>query len=303
MYYNIRFIIGCAFAVWLNVVITKSAIVNKKRKRFVAVFASLALIFVLGFLPIENLFLTFDSAEKSYTYSSYEKKDVQIVIEGDNCGFLVNRKDAGTRQHLIIPKSEEGWKIGLGFNTKSRITKYFNEIIVHIYQYKNTDDYFAVVYSAYGKELSVSDKYDSDFYPLIETATYSGDPRFTYYAHIIYFNSQYYIMVNGEKIEFENEAPETFSVNDYQYFIDNFPSEINVGTVEDSNDAKKKAETVWTETYGKKVKKNKPYIVLFDSENGVWLVSGSLPSNMMGGVPCILLRRSDGQVLALWHEK
>lgn len=204
MYFNIRLAIGCAFAVWLNVVIKKSAIVNKKRMWVIAVFASLALISVLCYLPVENLFLTFDSAEKSYTYSKFGKKDVQLVVDGDNCSLLVDRKDAVTREYLIIPKNEKGWEIGFGIDTKFRVSKYVNGIIVHIYQYKNTDDYFIVVCNDECSELSISDKYDSDFYPLIETATYSGEPRFTYYAHI-YFDSQYYIVVNGEKIEFSGD--------------------------------------------------------------------------------------------------
>jgi len=43
--------------------------------------------------------------------------------------------------------------------------------------------------------------------------------------------------------------------------------------------------------------------VLFDEESETWLVHGTLPKNTIGGVPYILIQKSDGKVLAVWHTK
>lgn len=104
------------------------------------------------------------------------------------------------------------------------------------------------------------------------------------------------LLNNGHEIK-------EFTISDYQYYIDNYGTEKYLGSVVDYRDAEKKAESFWLELYGKDIKNKRPYVTSFDSNNEIWLVSGSLPKNRLGGVPHILLRKSDGKVLAVWHEK
>lgn len=103
----------------------------------------------------------------------------------------------------------------------------------------------------------------------------------------------------------KNESLEikALDVNDYQYYIDNFSTEENLGSISDVEDAIMKAETIWIKMYGKRVKKEKPYQVFYDEKNKIWLIQGSLQSNMMGGGANILIEDSTGKVLAIWHEK
>lgn len=95
----------------------------------------------------------------------------------------------------------------------------------------------------------------------------------------------------------------SFDVNDYSNYIERFPSEEILGAIMDGKTAKEKAESLLLEMYGKSVKSKKPFGVAFDEKNRVWLVEGSLPENCDGGVPHILIRESDGKVLAVWHDK
>lgn len=101
----------------------------------------------------------------------------------------------------------------------------------------------------------------------------------------------------------KNNTIETFKLEDYDYYIEKFPSEEILGPTNSIKDAKSKAESVWIEKYGEGTKKKKPYSVFFDEETKVWLVQGSLPKNLVGGIPYILIRQSDGKVLAVWHTK
>lgn len=95
----------------------------------------------------------------------------------------------------------------------------------------------------------------------------------------------------------------SFDVSDYQYFIENFSSEENLGNISNAEDAVIKAENVWLKIYGEHVKREKPYQVFYDAENEVWLIQGSLRPNMMGGVSNILIENDTGKVLAVWHDK
>ena len=103
----------------------------------------------------------------------------------------------------------------------------------------------------------------------------------------------------------KNKSPEikTFEVSEYQYYIDNFSSEENVGSIIDAKDAIKKSEIIWIKLYGENIKKEKPFKVFYDAKSEIWLVQGTLRSNMMGGVANILIDNDTGKVLAVWHDK
>lgn len=95
----------------------------------------------------------------------------------------------------------------------------------------------------------------------------------------------------------------TFSINDYKEYIEEFPSDKQTLPIDDAKVALMEAERIWLDIYGKEVKDKKPYKVFWDKDSDTWLIRGSLPKNMDGGVPYILIRKSDGKVLAVWHDK
>lgn len=92
-----------------------------------------------------------------------------------------------------------------------------------------------------------------------------------------------------------------FNVDEYQEYIEKYPSDETVGNVDDEKDLVKKAEAILIEKYGNQIKKQKPYKVFYDETNDVWMVTGTLPSNMKGGVANIIIDNSTGKVLAVWH--
>lgn len=94
-----------------------------------------------------------------------------------------------------------------------------------------------------------------------------------------------------------------FNIADYSQKIDKFTSEKVLGAVDSKENAIEKAANVWLEIYGESVKDKKPYIASFDKKSHTWLVQGTLAENWLGGVPHILIRESDGKVLAVWHDK
>lgn len=104
---------------------------------------------------------------------------------------------------------------------------------------------------------------------------------------------------------FANKTPKikNFDIVDYSYYISEFSSNEVLGKIDNAEIAKEKAESIWWGTYGESIKNEKPYQVFFDATNEVWLVSGTMPRNQKGGVANILIQKSDGKVLAVWHDK
>ena len=92
--------------------------------------------------------------------------------------------------------------------------------------------------------------------------------------------------------------------NFHQDCMEQFPYDAVVGPVKDAKTARQKAFELWSKVYGEEmIEEEKPYTVCYDKENDVWLVCGSKPIFTLGGVAQIIIRASDGQVLALWHSK
>ena len=98
------------------------------------------------------------------------------------------------------------------------------------------------------------------------------------------------------------EAADTFDLTEYQYFLSHFPSNRTVAEIHNADQAAAQAEHLWIDIYGEDVLEKKPYQVFYDKNNDVWLIRGTLPEMMFGGVPWALIQ-SDGTVLAVWHDK
>ena len=74
------------------------------------------------------------------------------------------------------------------------------------------------------------------------------------------------------------------------------------GFVPNAATAKRIAEAVWLPIYGKSVLNEKPFKARLTNE-GVWVVEGSLPKDMLGGVAYIEISRRDGRILEVTHGK
>ena len=111
-------------------------------------------------------------------------------------------------------------------------------------------------------------------------------------------------MVINSAIKTTNVKP--FNLYHEPYYLramQDFPSDKYLGEVLTAKDAQEKALKEWLDLFGDKIYKEKPYQVFFDEQNGVWLVKGSLPRGYIGGVAYIIMRKSDGKILAIWHDQ
>lgn len=149
-----------------------------------------------------------------------------------------------------------------------------------------------------GEEVVIKIIYKNREYELIGAggqATYTNEKKLkNYKGRYCFEKEQFEALVKIEK----------FDVEDYSYFIAEFSSDEVLGSIDNAQIAKEKAEMIWLEKYGQDVKKEKPYHVYYDMKNGVWLVTGTMPcDNADGGVAYILIEKADGKVMAVWHDK
>lgn len=204
MYIIIRLIIGSIFLVCSIIAIKKSKAIRKHILYIIFAILSVLLIVVLVFLPFENLFVTFDSPKAAYEYFITGKSNIELIVEGDNCDLMIDRKD-DSDTYLIIPKTTDGWKVGIGSNTKIIAQELSNGIVLDVYQYKDTNEYFITILDTNGGESTISDEYNTKFLSLEKYDNYLGKTFVTYYAHITDFDPQYSVIVNDNKIVLGNQ--------------------------------------------------------------------------------------------------
>ena len=86
-------------------------------------------------------------------------------------------------------------------------------------------------------------------------------------------------------------------------FVCNNTNHLSVVAVPDEETALKIAESVLVSVYGDDVLLKNPFNATFDDSRRVWVIVGSLPEGYVGGVPEIVIRKSDGKIIKIYHGK
>lgn len=199
MFVVIRLIIACVVVISLLLFIKNIKIKYGFLKGIVTLsFVSVLLILSL-FIPPENVFVTFSSSADVYGYVNFGSSYVKMILEGDNCDLVVGDK-GDTDVFLIVPKTETGYKIDNGINTKKVNSKIVDDVVVSLYKYDKSDDYFITISNTDGEENEVFDNCNSKFFSLSRNNDVLHEKYITYYAHIKQYSKDYCVNVNGENI-------------------------------------------------------------------------------------------------------
>lgn len=171
-------------------------------RRYIVISAILSALFltVIGLIPFENAFCTFDSPQQVYNYSNPDGKIIE-VISGKYCDFFVI--DKGTSQcSYYAEKSENGWKLS-GFSASKNAASGTNiDNFVFIQQYKNTSDYFICIHHTNMESAEISDNLNSSFIEIPQESTAIGTkPYIYYYAYLDGYNENYELTIDGETIK------------------------------------------------------------------------------------------------------
>lgn len=181
--------------------IRKSHIIYKKRWRIISLILAIAFTAISALIPIENAFITFSTVEASYSYSNFGT--VKLIVDGEKTDFVISQK-GDTDIYTIIPKSNDGWKLGVGLDIKKVIQMISDGITIDVYQYKNSGDYYITVLDTNGGESEISDNHNSEFHYLEKTNSALNKIFYTYYAYVDDFSSDYTVTVNGKSIRVQN---------------------------------------------------------------------------------------------------
>lgn len=145
-------------------------------------------------LPMENLFVTFDSPESAARYVGIHS--VSYIVDGADTGLLISG-EAGEYQERIFPKTQEGWKLSGESATHIRGFYSGTDAAIQLLQYRNSGEYYLVVICM-GTPPELSDSMGSAFQLLHAGDGYAADSIFA--AYIPQYGAGYTVTINGETV-------------------------------------------------------------------------------------------------------
>lgn len=213
MYFIVRLIFAIIIFIIFYLIIKKSKIVNKKACVTILFFSVIVLLNVLYFIPVENSFISFPSAEKAFTYANKQtSKDILCVVDGKETTLII-AASGDSYIEKVFPKTEKGWKINTGLKTNPAAMQHYNSFYIKPYTYKDSSDRFIKIVNLDGGETKISDNRNSQFQCVKgEFIPASGKTMFYYYTCVQATDDEYIISLNGEEISLsltENIPPTT----------------------------------------------------------------------------------------------
>ena len=181
--------------------IIKSHTIYKRRWLIVSLVVALILTTISALIPIENAFVTFTSPQSAYNYNN--SGNVKLIVNGAKTDFVVASK-GDTDVYIIVPKSDGGWKLGMGLDTKRIAQTISDGVSVYVYQYKNSGDYYITVLDTNGGPSEIIDTHSSKFQFLDKYNSELNKTFYTYYTYINGYDDQYALTVNGKTIKIQN---------------------------------------------------------------------------------------------------
>lgn len=197
-YVMFRFLFWILLLVIFLLLIKKLHINHKFRWTAITFMITLVLTTIVYLFPIENAFMTFSSPQSAYRYNHFGY--VNLVINGKQTDFVV-ASNGDTDLYTIVPKTKEGWKIGMGSDTRIISQIITDGIVVYVYQYKNSDDYYIIISNTNEGPIKISDSRGSKFISSNKTSSAVNKDYYTYYAYINNFNDMYEVIIDDKVVE------------------------------------------------------------------------------------------------------
>lgn len=118
----------------------------------------------------------YSTPEKAFNYINSEK--LALVVEGKETTLVIGEEEKLDYIYLILPKCSNGWKLGRGTDTKLKEQTMNEDIVLSLYQYKESDTYYITIVDMNGKNLEIIDSCDSSF---VKFDNEEMDTEFTFY--------------------------------------------------------------------------------------------------------------------------
>ena len=177
-----------------------------KRKMLAWIAVFLLTVTVSGYVPAENLFLSFSTPEDSFAYTNVEA--ILGIAEGRGSCLICYKTDSDSYARCVIPKAENRYKVSTPLTFETVYSEMYlgedtlDNAHLSVTRAKNTEDYYVTVQALiFGDtEFSVQDSSGTVFQQetLSANAEY-GCRTILVYAFVGAIREGYYVQIQDEK--------------------------------------------------------------------------------------------------------
>lgn len=193
MYSFIRIMIF--LIVWLLAVciIKKTKLRNVRKIYFISAVICLVLSSVACYIPVENAFTSFETAEQVFDYTNWEES--QLVLEGENSCMVVYESAPSTSSFSFVGKDEDGYKILPQHLSKMISRKSDENGVVLVYNVKDSNDYYIIATVGVHENVQVECE-SGELESSIMTISNTG----IYYIYVSDLQESTHLIVDGKTI-------------------------------------------------------------------------------------------------------
>ena len=199
MYIVLRCFIVCLL-LFVVLLISRFLCQYKRKVHIVSIVLLIVLFFASVFTPLENTILTFSKPQHAFNYYNpgYAKATFYI-IDGKSSSLVLAEKQS-VFSKLIIPKTPKGWKIGIGSDMLTILETTSDRYVIHIYQHRQSKDYYISVLNTGGEQTELVDSLDSYFQSVPSPSLSLATKGISYYAYLSDLKQDYWLSINGKKL-------------------------------------------------------------------------------------------------------
>lgn len=204
MLYRIVRILIFIILIVLALILIKRGKIARKRLNIVIIIVCYSILFSIdSVLPVENLFINFESPEDVFNYSCIGK--IQDIVYGENSCMVVYSTGSSSYSYSFMSKSSTGYKISNFFSGKTVMHSLDKDGSFTVYNVLGTNDFyiFGSTFSK-DKEINIVDKNDKKVKYIVEKPNGSDTKTIFLYTFVDDFTTEYYLLINENKILLSN---------------------------------------------------------------------------------------------------
>jgi len=196
MFSIIRNVFGCVLLLGLILLVLKFSKRHKGLKITASVLIAAIVTATLFFLPFENIFTRFDTAQNAAHYQTAAQEVVTVF--GEDSALVVCSTDSNRRMCVIVPQDAKGWKL-YPLNAVTKETYVNEDCSVSVYRCSKTKGCYIGVDVFTDTAIHLSDSLGSEF---TTSETQNTKSYFTYIP--IQEPSTYRILIDDEELSLKD---------------------------------------------------------------------------------------------------
>ena len=168
-----------------------------KKNMIVVSIILLILCIILCFFSVENLFISFNTPEKSFDYCRIG--EIKGVLYGDESSLVYYKTNSGTYSYVFMRRTDKGYKLPEIYDGEIIANRFDTKGKFEVHRVNKTNDCYVIGYTIGFNNSIIKDSNDQIISNVICADTTETN-AIIFYSYIDEYSEEYYLLINNERI-------------------------------------------------------------------------------------------------------